>query len=264
MGEESLDAIMSARPIHEMGEGLLGAAATLLHQQGDVEAALLAADVVTVELVLWNSGDYEPDDYRAFFTVEPLLVPKFNDEIRGRIGTAMCDVLPRATGVIIGSVVARPVIPRPASNWRDQVRGAGGPKPTNHARKVGLEANHPVEDDLHFTNEWEHRVYQVLKEKQAALPDDETIGIMPLCKMRVLGTTREPDFLITYKGRVGVIEVDGPHHEGPKRASNDHSRTRLLINAGVEWVDRLDVRDTTEKAEVQKFVNNFLSRLGRR
>lgn len=58
--------------------------------------------------------------------------------------------------------------------------------------------------------------------------------------------------------------MDGPHHEGPKRASNDHSRTRLLINAGVEWVDRLDVRDTMEKAEVQKFVNNFLSRLGRR
>jgi hypothetical protein len=176
----------------------------------------------------------------------------------------MCTVLPAAATVIVGSIVVRPVILKPAPNWRDQLRGVGGPRLTNHARKVRFEAKHPIEDDLHFTNEWEHRVYQVLKEKQAALPDDETIGIMPLCKMRVLGATREPDFLITYKGRAGVIEVDGPHHEGPKRASNDHSRTRLLINAGVEWVDRLDVRDTTEQAEVQKFVNNFLSRLGRR
>ncbi len=264
MGEESLDAIMMAKPVHEMGEELLGAAATLLYQQGDVEAALLAAEVITVELVLWNSGDYEPDDYRAYCTVEPQLVPKFTGAVLGRIETAMCTVLPAAATVVVGSIIVRPVIPKPAPNWRDQLRGVGGPRPTNHARKVRFEAKHPIEDDLHFTNEWEHRVYQVLKEKQAALPDDETIGIMPLCKMRVLGTTREPDFLITYKGRAGVIEVDGPHHEGPKRASNDHSRTRLLINAGVEWVDRLDVRDTTEKAEVQKFVNNFLSRLGRR
>ncbi|WP_263170506.1 endonuclease domain-containing protein [Streptomyces sp. SCSIO ZS0520] len=107
-------------------------------------------------------------------------------------------------------------------------------------------------------------MYQVLKERQAALPDNETIGIMPLCRMRVLGSTREPDFLITYKGRAGVIEVDGPHHEGPKRASNDHSRTDLLINAGVEWVARLDVRDVKDRAEVEKFVSTFLSRLTRR
>ncbi|MFI5727100.1 hypothetical protein [Streptomyces cyaneofuscatus] len=158
------------------------------------------------------------------------------------------------------------MIPVPSADWRKQLRSANGPEPTNQARRLRLEPEdqHPIEDDLHFTNEWEHGLYQVPKARQAAMPDNETIGIMPLGKMRLLGSTREPDFLITYKGRAGVIEVDGPHHEGPRRASNDHSRDNLMLNAGVEWVRRLDVRDVHTKAEVEKFVDNFLARLARR
>jgi hypothetical protein len=37
-----------------------------------------------------------------------------------------------------------------------------------------------------------------------------------------------------------------------------------MLNAGVEWVGRLDVRDVKTKAEVEKFVDNFLARLARR
>lgn len=62
------------------------------------------------------------------------------------------------------------------------------------------------------TNQYEQRVYQVLKQRQAALTDFETIGIMPLGGMRVGKRVLEPDFLITYRGRAAVIEVDGPHH----------------------------------------------------
>jgi hypothetical protein len=116
-----------------------------------------------------------------------------------------------------------------------------------------------MEDGVHFTNEWEHKVYVVLKERQAALPENQTIGIMPLGAMRVLGHTFEPDLLITYRGRVGVIEIDGPHHKG--RASDDKSRERLLRKAGIKHIDRIDVRDSTQKPEVEKFVTDFLNHL---
>lgn len=33
------------------------------------------------------------------------------------------------------------------------------------------------------------------------------------------------------------------------------------MNAGVAFVSRIDVKDTTQKAEVQQFVDNFLVRL---
>jgi len=34
-----------------------------------------------------------------------------------------------------------------------------------------------------------------------------------------------------------------------------------MLNAGVKWVDRLDVQDTTNLEEVEKFVTDFLRRL---
>ncbi|MEU8884573.1 hypothetical protein [Streptomyces hydrogenans] len=255
----ALDAAQNA-PL--VSEWLLGASALLMKHQGDAKTAELIADVSALEVRLWDT-QFDREGYRVVLVVDAQLFPRYDEEALKRIEKVMQTVLMPA-GKEVDEIAVRPDI-RLAASWRSQLREPSGPKPSNHARRVRDNLpNHPVEDDLHFTNEWEYRVYQVLKEKQAALPDNETIGIMPLCRVRVLGSTREPDFLITYKGRAGVIEVDGPHHEGPKRASNDHSRTDLLINAGVEWVARLDVRDTTEKAEVEKFVSNFLSRLTRR
>lgn len=245
-----------------VSEWLLGASALLMKHQGDVRTAELIADVSALEVRLWDT-QFDREGYRIVLVVDAHLFPRYDEEALKRIEKVMQTVLMPA-GKEVDEFAVRPDIRLPTT-WRDQLRQPSGPKPSNHARKVRRDLpNHPIEDDLHFTNEWECRVYQVLKERQAALPDNETIGIMPLCKMRVLGSTREPDFLITYKGRAGVIEVDGPHHEGRKRASNDHSRTDLLINAGVEWVARLDVRDVKDKAEVEKFVSTFLSRLTRR
>lgn len=267
MGEAlSLADIMENNPIKQVGEQWLAAAATLLHQQGDTEAAIIATDVISVDLALWNTGEYQRDEYKAYFTVEPHLAGQFTEEVLRRIEEGMHAVMPRTSAFYIESIEVCPVVPVPSADWRKQLRTANGPLPTNQARKVRLEPEdqHPIEDDLHFTNEWEHALYRVLKARQIILPDNETIGIMPLGALRLLGSTREPDFLITYKGRAGVIEVDGPHHEGVRRASNDHSRDNLMLNAGVEWVGRLDVRDVKTKAEVEKFVDNFLARLARR
>lgn len=266
MGDElSLANIMENNPIDQVGEQLLAAAATLLYQQGDTEAAIIATDVLAVDLSLWNSGEYEPDEYRVYFTVEPQLVEQFTEAVLGRIMNGIHAVIPRRLAIRIESIEVCPVVPVPSADWRKQLRTANGPMPTNQARKLRFEPEdqHPIEDNLHFTNEWEYKLYRVLKERQASLPDNETIGIMPLGGMRVLGSTREPDFLITYKGRAGVIEVDGFHHGMPRRASNDHSRDNLLLSAGVRWVGRLDVRDVGTKAEVEKFVDNFLARLVR-
>ncbi|MGJ3559480.1 hypothetical protein ACR6C2_15055 [Streptomyces sp. INA 01156] len=146
-----------------------------------------------------------------------------------------------------------------SKDWRKQLKASNGAQPTNQARRPRLESQHPIEDGLHFTNEWEHRVYVVLRERQAALSDIETIGVLPLPGMRVLGHTFEPDLLVTYKGRAGVIEIDGPHHKG--RRSDDASRERLLRNAGIKHIDRIDVRDSTTKVQVEKFVDTFLKHL---
>jgi very-short-patch-repair endonuclease len=53
--------------------------------------------------------------------------------------------------------------------------------------------------------------------------------------------TREVDFLVTYRSRVGVVEVDGDTHRN--RYAADQSRDRFLRDAGINLVERI-VADT--------------------
>ncbi|MGA5102647.1 hypothetical protein ACPCC3_03235 [Streptomyces cellulosae] len=245
---------------------LIGAASVLMAQRGDRQAAALMLDATNIHIERhssdqgWGEFSHIVESQEIVLEVEPHLMPRFERHLVNQIESALVTV-GYGCGRSIDVVTVREVIPRVGPNWREQLaRELKGGHQTNHARKVRLEPRHPAEDGLHFTNEWEHRVYQVLKEQQALLPDNDTIGVMPLGALRVPGHTFEPDFLITYRGRVGVIEIDGPHHKG--RASADRSRDRLFKHAGVRDVDRLCVEDSTTKEEVEKFVTDFLKHLG--
>ncbi|MEU9289357.1 DUF559 domain-containing protein [Streptomyces sp. NPDC048275] len=242
-----------------VSEWLLGTSALLMQHQGATDTAELIADVTSLEVRLWNT-QFDEEGYRVALVVEPRLYPRYDEAALKSIGSAMRLVLEPA-GKDVDEIHVRPEIPRLAAGWREQVKTANGPKPSNQARKVRLEPRHPVEDQLHFTNQCELELYQVLKKRQAALPDNETIGIMPLGGMRVRRRVLEPDFLITYRGRVAVIELDGPHHRD--RASADHSRDRQLRHAGVAFVERLNVEEVNTLHEVEKFVDDFLAQLKR-
>jgi hypothetical protein len=242
-----------------VSEWLLGTSAVLAHHLGRTDTARLIADVSSVEVRIWNTG-YGQEGYRVVLVVEPHLYPAYNESELDAITEVMRDVV-WGSGKQIDVLVARPSIPLLGPDWRKQIKTANGPKPSNQGRKPRLEPSHPIEDQFHFANEWELDVYRVLRERQAALPDNETIGIMPLGGMRVRGWTFEPDLLITYRGYAGVIEIDGPHHKG--RAAADRSSDRLFLHAGVRYVDRLNVEEVKSRAEVEKFVIDFLTQLGR-
>ncbi|MFH9478058.1 hypothetical protein ACH4L7_30090 [Streptomyces anulatus] len=239
-------------------ERLLAIAAILLHQQGRTEAAGLLTDVVAL-CMTYKEKDWGIEYYEGVLEVEPHLVPVFTDAVLAEVLVALQEAIEKDPEKAITEVRARPLLPRVSGDWRQQLKAAVGGKQSNQARRVKLQPKHPMEDGLHFSNEWEHRVYTVLKQQQAGLPDNDTFGILALAGMRVLNHTYEPDLLITYRGRAGVIEIDGPHHKG--RRSDDTSRERLLRNAGVKYIDRIDVRDTTTPEEVHKFVTDFLKHL---
>jgi hypothetical protein len=116
-------------------------------------------------------------------------------------------------------------------------------------------------DRLNFGSAQEVSLYKALLRRQCKLPAEATIAILPGPGTRVLGRTFWPDFVVTYRGRSGMIEVDGPHHHG--RAAADHSRDALLSDAGVGHVGRITVEDTVSDAELDLFVERFLQRLTR-
>lgn len=84
-------------------------------------------------------------------------------------------------------------------------------------------------------------------------------SITPNPALYVAGRTWEPDFLVTFRGRVGIIEVDGASHAG--RAASDKSRDRIFEDAGVAYVERLYAEDITDEDTAYEYVARFLRKL---
>ena len=145
--------------------------------------------------------------------------------------------------------------------WREQLNDAlNGKRPINQARKVRREGPQFLEDYLAFTNAGELKVYRALKKLQENdLPSEETIGIYPLAGGRIPGHTWEPDLLVTYQGRTGVLEIDGPHHNPATRTQ--YECEHLFRESGIAWVDRVTVEAVDNPGELEQTLRRFLREL---
>lgn len=149
----------------------------------------------------------------------------------------------------------------PSGDWRERRQAARdrGERPVDNQATYRSLSSIRRADRLSFASNEELRVYEALVRRQQRLPPESTIAIMPGPGARVLGRTFWPDFLVTHQRRVGMIEVDGPHHYG--RAAADHSRDSLFNDAGMSYVERVVVEDSASEAEMDTFVERFLQRL---
>ncbi|MEV6226858.1 hypothetical protein AB0L88_03055 [Saccharopolyspora shandongensis] len=263
-GGESYDEILGSPWLSEderwqmMADSSVGHIAALLLRRGERATAEL---LIEVDRIL-ATFDHEYDEWDLCLEVQPEQISLFTDDLVQRLREVHGQVCERLKYPFEGLII-REVFPEVGPRWREQIREQISPKrrPTNHARRVRTGPPRFTEDWLSFTNEGERRVYQALKQIQEKdLPRDSTIGIYPLAGGRVPGRTWEPDFLVTYKGRAGVLEVDGPHHNG--RRAMDTTRDHLLRDAGVGFVDRITAESLDDAAELNAALRRFLRRLG--
>ncbi|WP_146044296.1 hypothetical protein [Amycolatopsis sp. BJA-103] len=190
---------------------------------------------------------------------EPEHEPEFAKH-RDTISETFQEVVSRK-GFDLEWVEFREVFPEISYGWRSQlVEVLRGQRKTNQARVVREQAPRWFEDGLYFTNPGELQVYRKLKSLQEDFfPAGDTIAIFPLPRGRILGHTREPDFVVTYKGRTGVLEIDGPHHN--VRRSHDTSSDHLYRDAGISFVDRVSVEALADPAELEEVLKRFLKRI---
>jgi hypothetical protein len=238
-------------------DAVLGISAALLQQRGHVNIALLLLDVK--QPVIEGTDDrFEPDN--LWLEVAPEHMDGFKTNVVEKIRDACQEVCQRR-GYDIYFEGVREILPDVGPGWRETIRkdATGGPRPTNQARRIRSEPTRPAEDYLTFTNSGELTVYQALKLLQGTLPPDKTIGIFPLANGRIPGHTWEPDFLVTYMNRAGVLEIDGPHHNA-KRAL-DMTRDHLLHQAGVAFVDHIPVQALSDPKELGPALTRFLQRI---
>ena len=112
-------------------------------------------------------------------------------------------------------------------------------------------------ENLRFRSESEKRIAQAL--------DAAGAMFLPSCRARATADgarrTVEPDFLVCWKGRWGILEVDGEPFHPSRRTVHDHARDRVFKTHGIMVVEHFDASECFEKpADV---VRKFLTLLGR-
>jgi hypothetical protein len=123
------------------------------------------------------------------------------------------DLLPHMT---LGDVVIRPQPAEVSEGWRDRVRAAMEGQASNQGTAFGT--NEPIlHNGLYYRSKSEVRIAEALEKVEGVL-------FFPNSGSMSHGVQKEPDFLVIYRGKVGILEVDGPTHAG--RAADDSSATR--------------------------------------
>jgi hypothetical protein len=245
----------------------LGTAAQLLFEEGKVQAAALLIDArisrrdyIDLLMPLYEDGP-GTTMYRVYLEVPRFLIERFTDEVIADIREALNEVLENDR-IYVQAVELRAAIEPAGADWRATLEARMAPKATNQA-SVGPPMEKPlVEDRCQFRSVEELKVYRAFKRMRDRLPADDTLAIAPNPALVVPNiNTSEPDLLILYRGRAGIVQVDGPQHRG--RYANDDSRRRVYLHSGIAEVDHLPVEDTASDAELDEFVARFLKRLAR-
>jgi hypothetical protein len=237
------------------GEATISLAAHLLVGRGHDKIVGLLLDVDRIE-VDPGEHDYSSDD--LWLEVAPEHMTGFTTDVVQKIRDA-CDEVEKRKDYGVWFAGAREILPEVGPGWQDNLRQLLGGKPTNHARRIQNEPPRWVDDGLSFTNDGELKVYKTLKKIQAMYPGDDSIGIFPLAGGRLPGRTWEPDCLVTYRKRAGVLEIDGPHHNA--RRAMDMTRDSLWLDAGVAFVYRIPVEALSDPRELEASLRKFLKRL---
>ncbi|MFB7353487.1 hypothetical protein [Streptomyces gardneri] len=237
-------------------DSLLGHMAALLFQRGELPHVELLRQVRSAEI----EDDYENRSIDLWLEFDPADYASLAEDAQ----EALRQVFSRVSARLdygVDWIGFRETMPRVGPDWRERLEAMmSGDRPANQARRMMPEKPTFVEDRLAFTNAGELRVYRALKHiQESELPAEETISIFPLPYGRVPGHTWEPDLVVTYRGRAGVLEIDGPHHR--VRRAVDTSRDHLLRDAGFAFVDRLPVEVVDNPKELMASLMRFLRRL---
>lgn len=184
----------------------------------------------------WNS-------YDAWFTIRVQVdkLPQFTNVVKNEILNAAGRIFPTEAGYELSEIRIAPFMLSP-------------PEENLPLNTASLVSSAPFEHDgLRFRSKTEIKIYNVLKQRNVLFFPNPTA---------VLGgknLKREPDFLICFNGKWGILEVMGDHFHTATNAFQDHDRARLFKDYLILMIEFYDARRCYDSpAEV---VDDFLGRL---
>lgn len=203
------------------------------------------------------------DDYPSFGVVieieaaTPLLYNSLREGVDGRQGNEICDKITSAIkGILPYNAYLYRLVPRIKvvelePNWKETLLGKFEKIHNQGIDLKGLPSPKHVWMGLNFRSKGEEYIAKELEKKG--------VLFFPNCVCR-LGRPqnrfrREPDFLVCYQGKWGILEVDDPHFHS--QAAKDHERDRLFKTYGIRIIEHFDYEDCLREpgSVVQKFLS---------
>jgi hypothetical protein len=143
------------------------------------------------------------------------------------------------------------------ANWHSELLEIARGRGVNNQLADQIQARVRTWNNLRFRSQSEVRVAIAL--------DKTGVLFLPNCRARLTTPqgreNREPDFLICYDGKWGILEVDGEPFHPPSRTVEDHERDRLYKSHGIRVVEHFDASECFENAK--GVVDRFLDILRR-
>ncbi|MGY5884668.1 DUF559 domain-containing protein [Modestobacter lacusdianchii] len=253
------DDVQPAKSEEEVtAERELGTAVRLLTHRDHHKAVAMLVGAQQVR-VIYEDSDWGVGYYSINLVVDIASFDDFTDQQSFDAIEVAYNEVWRGSSREVRSVGVLPALVE--ADWRTNMNAPPPPDASNQATLAPLPERAPREDQLAFRDQAELVLYRALKAKQASLPKTETLTIIPNSGVRVPTRTWEPDFVVVYKGRAGIIEVDGSSHT--KKYASDRSRDYKLEEAGFHTIRRIDVADAENPDEAEAFIESFLARLGK-
>lgn len=217
-------------------EALLAAAVRRLVKLDKTEAAVALAEATIVRMIgrsNWEQVEVHLDVSGDHF--DALTDPGVyaNDEDMNDFGEpytvhgssllakVFTNVLP--TGVECYDVEVKIRHEPVTDDWREQVRAGLDSGPSNQGRPFGT-SKILTHSGLNYRSRAEVAIAQKLEQS-------EEILFIPNSAAAAGKVQKEPDFVIFYRGRVGILEVDGPTHSG--RMADDSLRDSFFQRQGI-------------------------------
>lgn len=230
----------------EQCDRILGTAIVLLESRDEHEAAALLEMSTLVHAWGWNNEDlYE-------LQVDPTMFDAVRNT-QAPINAALCNVLddqepPSIKPRLIGQ------------GWREARHEERALGVSNQGSWKSGENGLTVKG-LKFADPAEVRVAEALsaiqREQRATDSLSWTTNVPVVTKQR----QHWVDFVVTFRERTGVLEVDGDTHRKGSRYMADASRDAQLRDAGVKLVQRIAAEDTNNATELRAILLLFLERV---
>lgn len=139
-------------------------------------------------------------------------------------------------------------------NWRANLTDTISALSSNQALFNFKNSDKIIHKGLNFRSKTEIRIYDALVRRQ--------LLFFPL-PVAVLGAEhkyKEPDFVVCYNGRVGILEIHGDKWHTPMTAAQEHDRRREFAKLGITIFEVFDAGKCWHNPDevVNVFLQSFL------